>query len=143
MSTILIKICKENEEEIMSKYSEIILIIGGAFHLAFAVFHMCFWKLFRWKEDLDKLRHVNRAVMQILNLCLTYLFIVFGILSIIYRQEMISTNLGNALLVSIAVFWILRMIEQLIFFGLKSTRSIVFTFLFILGGLIYVTPLWL
>ena len=127
----------------MSKLSEIILIIGGVFNLAFAVFHMYFWKLFRWKDELEKLHHVNRAVMQILNLCLTFLFIVFGVLSIYYRHEMVSTSLGNALLVSIAVFWILRMIEQLIFFGLKSTRSIVFTILFILGGVIYLTPLWL
>jgi hypothetical protein len=127
----------------MSKFSEIILIIGGVFHLAFAVFHMYFWKLFRWKEDLEKLFWVNRAVMQILNLCLTYLFIVFGVLSIVYRQEMVSTNLGNALLVSIAVFWILRMIQQLIFFGLKSMQSIVLTILLILGGLLYLTPLFL
>ena len=127
----------------MPKFSEIILIIGGVFHFAFAVFHIFFWKLFRWKEDLQKLRPVNRAIMQILNLCLTYLFIVFGVLSIFYRQEMVTTNLGNALLVAIAVFWILRMMQQLIFFGLKSTISIVFTILFILGGLIYLTPLWL
>ncbi len=120
-----------------------ILIIGGLFHLGFAFFHLFFWKLFRWKEDLAALNHVNRAVMQILNLCLTYVFIVVGILSIVYRHELVATTLGNALLVAIAVFWFLRLVQQIIFFGLRGRRTNVFSALFFIGGVLYLLPLWM
>jgi len=127
----------------MPKLSETILISGGLFHLGFAVFHLFFWNLFRWKDDLASLTRVNQAVMQILNLCLTYAFIVVGVFSIIFRTEMIATNLGKGLLVAIAVFWFLRMAEQIIFFGVRRQRINVFTILFFLGGILYLLPLWI
>lgn len=126
----------------MPNLPETILIAGGLFHLGFAVFHLSFWKLFRWKEDLASLSRINRAVMQILNLCLTYVFVVVGVVSIVYRREMVSTGLGRGLLVAIAVFWFLRLVEQIIFFGLRGRRTSIFSVLCFIGGLVYLLPLW-
>jgi hypothetical protein len=51
---------------------------GGCFHLAFAIFHCGFWKLFGWTRELPKLNRINRGVMQILNLCLTFVFLILA-----------------------------------------------------------------
>ena len=117
-----------------------LLIVGGFYHLGFAIFHLFFWRLFNWKKDLASLSIVNRAVMQILNLCLTFVFIVVAYISLFYSSEMISTNLGKIITVSISIFWLLRFIEQLYFFGLKKLFSIILTILFFAGFIIYLIP---
>ena len=118
-----------------------IIIIGGAFNLGFALFHIFFWKLFHWKRDLASLTYVNRSVMQILNLCLTFVFLIFAYISFSHTFELLITPLGKTMLVMISLFWFIRAVEQLIFFGLKNKLSFLFFVLFILGGGIYIYPL--
>lgn len=120
-----------------------LLITGGIFHLGFAVFHLFFWRLFNWKKDLASLTYINRAVMQILNLCLTFVFVVVAYISIFHSHELAATNLGNVILVSVSVFWLLRLIEQIIFFGLKKRLSIILTVLFFAGFVIYLLPFFI
>jgi hypothetical protein len=114
-----------------------LLIIGGIYNLEFAIFHLFFWQLFNWKKDLVSLPFINRAVMQILNLCIIFVFIVFAYISIFYSSELVSTSLGKVILGSISMFWLLRFGEQLFFFGLKKRASIVLTILFIIDFIIY------
>ncbi|MBN2118677.1 MAG: hypothetical protein JW730_19040 [Anaerolineales bacterium] len=116
----------------------ILVRVGGIYNLGFAVFHLFFWKLFRWEEDLASLTHINRAVMQILNLCLTFVFLLFGYLSLFHTQELLAGGLGKAILIGVAIFWFLRMIEQVIFFGLRNKVSVVFTIIFLFGSLLYI-----
>ena len=117
-----------------------LLIVGGFYHIGFAIFHLFFWRLFHWKKDLASLTIVNRAVMQILNLCLTFVFIVVAYISMFYSSVMLDTNLGKVITASIAIFWLLRFAEQLYFFGLKKRLSIILTILFVAGFLIYLIP---
>ncbi len=46
------------------------LYAAAGFNVALALFHLGFWRLFRWREELPKLHPVNRGVMQALNLML-------------------------------------------------------------------------
>lgn len=117
--------------------AETLLRIGGIYNLLFVVFHLFFWKLFDWKNDLASLTSINRAVMQVLNLCLTYVFIVFGLLSLLYPDQMAGTELGRALTGSIAVFWFLRALEQIVFFKLKNWISWAFLAAFLVGTSLY------
>jgi len=117
--------------------SETAVMIGSLFNLGFAVFHIFFWKLFHWRKDLASLTVINRGVMQILNLCLTFAFLIFAYISAFHTAEMTSTALGRALLALIAVFWLLRAIEQIIFFGLARARSLGFFAVFLAGALLY------
>lgn len=117
--------------------SQILLFAGGVFHLALAVFHLFFWRIFRWKEDLASLTRVNRAIMQILNLCLTFLFFVMAYISFFHSAELISTSLGQTILASIALFWILRLILQFFFFGARHGISILFIVIFAIGASLY------
>lgn len=120
--------------------SETAIIIGGIYNLAFALFHLMFWRLFRWKEDLASLTRINRAIMQVINLCLTFVFLAFAYISLFHRTELLSTSLGNTLLVLIFIFWILRAIEQIVFFGLRKKMSVTLLVVFVFGALIYLLP---
>jgi hypothetical protein len=117
------------------------LLVAGAFYnLAFAIFHAFFWKLFGWKEDLSSLTSLNRSVMQILNLCLMFVFIIFAYVSAFHSSELLDIKLGKALLLSITIFWLLRAVEQVIFFDLHTKISLAFFAAFLLGALLYLMP---
>ena len=116
---------------------EILLLIGGIYNLLFAVFHLLFWKIFDWKNDLALLTLVNRAIMQVINLCLTFVFIIFGVISLLHPNQMIGTDLGRTLIFLIAIFWFLRAVEQIIFFKMKNWLSWAFFFVFLIGAWLY------
>jgi hypothetical protein len=121
--------------------SDILLILGGIFNLLIAIFHLSFWRIFNWHQDLKSLRYVNRAVMQILNLSLTFVFFIFSYISFTYTYELLITRLGHSIIASISVFWFLRAFMQVAFFGLKNKTSILFFILFLIGGIIYLYPM--
>jgi len=125
----------------MNDLSEVMILLGGFYNLGFAIFHLLFWRLFRWKKDLSRLTFINRSVMQILNLCLTFVFLLMAYISFFNTSELIQTNLGKALLVGFSLFWFLRMIEQIIFFGIRNLISIALTLVFLFGCVIYLIPL--
>jgi hypothetical protein len=119
---------------------ETLILIGGAFNLGFLVFHVLFYWLFNWDQDLKSLTLVNRQVMQILNLSLTFVFAIFAYISIFHASEMLASPLGESLLLLISVFWWLRAAEQVVFFGLAKPVSIVFFVIFVCGGFLYAIP---
>ena len=114
--------------------------MGGIFNLGFAVFRLMFWKIFHWKDDLASLTHINRSIMQILNLRLTFVFLVMAYLSFFHKAEMISTNIGKVLLISFSLFWFFRTLEQVVFFGVKNRMSFALTLIFLVGGILYMLP---
>jgi hypothetical protein len=124
----------------MNSLSEISLFAGGIFNLGFTVFHLFFWKLFDWKKDLASLTPVNRSVMQILNLCLTFMIFMMSYVSLLLPQEMLTTRLGKSLLASFALFWFLRTLEQIFVFEVRNRLSVVFTLIFLLGSILYIIP---
>ena len=120
---------------------ETVLLIGGLYHLGLAGFHLLFPRLFGWSKDLASLTTINRNVMKILNLCLTTAFLIFAYVSLFHARELVSSGLGRGLLVAIALFWLLRAVEQVVFFGVKNKISIAFVFLFLVGTILYSIPL--
>ena len=110
--------------------------------MVLAVFHLFFWRIFRWQEDLASLTHINRAVMQILNICLTFLFFVMAYVSFAHAAELISTSLGRTILASIALFWILRLLLQFAFFGARHWLSVLFIVIFTIGASLYLIPFY-
>ena len=119
-----------------------LLFLGGVFHLGIAIFHLLFWRIFHRKKDLASLTHVNRAVMQILNLCLTFLVLAMAYMSFVHASELISTPLGRTIAALIALFWMLRLILQVIFFNARHRVSILFILLFLIGASLYIPPLF-
>ncbi|MBI4672039.1 MAG: hypothetical protein HY741_10295 [Chloroflexi bacterium] len=125
----------------MNNLSLTLLIVGGFFNLGFGLFHLTFWRVFRWKEELASLSFINRGIVQVLNLCLTFVFFVLAYISFFHASELLSTKLGAALLTAIALFWFLRAVEQVIFFRLRRPVSLILTLVFLLGSALYLAPL--
>lgn len=119
---------------------EKILFCGGLYHGLLVLFHLGFWKIFRWKEDLRSLSFINRQVMPILNLCLTLTFVMFGFISLVFAQDLLTTSLGHALLLFLALFWLFRTVLQVIYFGVRRLDSLAFVVFFALGVGLYAVP---
>jgi len=119
----------------------VLLVFAGAFDLAFAAFHLRFWSIFRWREELPKLSFANRGILQILNLCLIYIFLVMGAACLLFADVLTTTRFGRFTLGSFAIFWALRAIYQPVFFGLKHPLSIWLFIAFLIGTAIHALPL--
>jgi hypothetical protein len=120
-----------------------LIVAAGLFNLAFAVFHLLFWRLFNWNQELPRLGTANRGIMQVLNLCLTYVFIVAATILLFFPLEAFATELGTFLLWAIAGFWLLRAFLQPTFFELRHPLSQALFAIFVIGSLIHGAAWWL
>ena len=116
------------------------LVLCAIYYSGLVVFHLMFWKLFRWREDLASLTHVNRSVMQILNLRLTYVFLVMAFVLFAFQAEIMTTSLGQVLLIAFSIFWFMRSAEQVIFFGFRNWISNSLLVAFLIGGFLHLLP---
>lgn len=119
---------------------ESLIKMGGIYNITLIVFHLLFWRIFNWKEDLRSLTFLNRAIMQVVNLSLTLVFAIFSYISLVHSSELLSTPLGKILLIFMAIFWFARSSMQVIFFKLKHWGSIAFLVYFLTGGVLYGIP---
>jgi len=113
---------------------------GGIYSFGFVIFHLMFWRIFNWGEDLRSLSFLNRAIMQVLNVSLIFAFVIFGYISLLHTNELMESSLGHSLLVLIALFWLFRAIGQIVFFKLKHWGSVVFLLVFLSGAVLYGIP---
>jgi len=127
----------------MSRVAAALIVASGLFNLAFAVFHLLFWRLFNWHDELRRLGMANRGVMQVLNLCLIYVFTVVALILLSFPREAFATELGAFLLLAMAGFWLLRAILQPMFFHLRHPLSQGLFAMFVIGTLIHGAASWL
>jgi hypothetical protein len=78
--------------------------------------------------------------MQVVNLSLTIVFVIFAYISLVHTNELLSTSLGKSLLSFMALFWLARSAMQVIFFKLNHWGSIAFLVYFLAGSLLYGIP---
>lgn len=119
-----------------------LLAVAGLYNLAFAVFHLFFWRLFRWDQELPRLGMANRGIVQVLNLCLTYLFAAMAFILWLFPHEIARTALGHFLLFLLTGFWLMRALLQPMFFGWRHGLSVVLFAIFMLGALIHGLLWW-
>lgn len=119
-----------------------LLALCAAHSLGFALFHCGFWKLFDWPHSLRPAGAVNSAVMQILNMRLTYVFLGVAALCLLYPMELRTTPLGRAVLLGMSGFWLGRIIEQFVFVRIDKPLVHLLTVLFALGALVFALPLF-
>lgn len=115
-------------------------IAAGLFDVGIGLFHLGFWRLFRWREQLPRLSALNAAVMQALNVSLTLLAFILGGLLVAHAAELPHIALGRELLVLMAGFWIARAVQQAVFFRLRHARSVGFALLCVLGAALHALP---
>lgn len=120
--------------------NEHLIIAGGFYNILLIIFHLLFWRLFKWPETINSLNYVNKATIQVLNISITFIFFIFSYISFAHTQELINTPLGHSLLILISALWFFRAAQQIYFYKLKHIASIGLTFFFILGGMFYGVP---
>ena len=113
------------------------ILAAGAFNLALAIFHLSFWQLFGWPKTLAPGGAVNSRITQILNLAIAYLFVLAGLLCLLFPADMAASAVGNFWLASMAGFWLARAVIQPVFFGLRHPMSVVLFGVFILGAMVH------
>ncbi|GAA4041245.1 hypothetical protein GCM10022409_29030 [Hymenobacter glaciei] len=121
----------------------VLLYACGIYNLLFAAFHVAFWRLFRWKSELAKLNPVNRAIMQVLNLRLIYVLLLFGALYLLFPEALRTTALGHFLLAGTALCWLGRLVEQLFFLQIRSWQLHFMTLVFVLGTVLHGLAFWM
>ena len=119
---------------------EIFIKAGGYYNTGLIIFHLLFWRIFNWKQDLAQVSFLNSAVMQVLNISLIFAFVIFSYISLAHTNELLTSPLGHSLLVLMALFWLARAIQQIIFFKLHNWVSRAFLLLFLCGALLYGIP---
>lgn len=119
------------------------IYLAGLHSLGFALFHMGFWKLFRWRESLRSATVADRAIIQILNLRLIYVALGVAVLCFVFADELHSTALGRAVLLGMSLFWVGRTIEQFVFLRINRPMVHALTALFVLGAVLFAVPLWM
>lgn len=120
---------------------ETIIVIAGVFNLAFGLFHIAFWRLFRWKDQLSKLSFANRGIMQILNWQIIYYFFATATICFLFPTELATTHLGTIFLLFCSGFWFFRTIEQFIYLKKNHKAIHLLTFLFIVGTILFAVPI--
>ena len=120
---------------------EIIVLLCGAHSLGFALFHLAFWKLFDWPQALRRTNTATRAVVQILNLRLIYVFFGVAALCFFLPHDLLDTRLGHALLVGMSLFWVGRAIEQFVFLRVNHPLVHALTALFVVGAVLFALSL--
>jgi len=119
------------------------IVICGIFSLGFALFHMGFWRLFHWREQLSKLHFANRGIMPILNIQLIFFFLFTATICFVFPHELAQTPLGHAFLLGNALFWALRTLMQFVYLRADHPLIHLLTFLFVLGTVLFTFPLLL
>ena len=112
-----------------------LILSAGLFDLAIAVFHLLFWRMFRWPESLAGSGRLNTAITQTLNIMLTYVFVVYGVTLLMQRTEATP-----ALLLPGVGFGVIRIYLQFRLFGVANRASIAFVAAAMLGTVLHLVP---
>ncbi|MBI5295068.1 MAG: hypothetical protein HY869_06300 [Chloroflexi bacterium] len=91
------------------------------------------------KKSLTMMNAEDRALIQVLNIHTTYVLAVFAILSLVFSNEISDTKLGRMVGMSIAGFWILRAVNEVIFWGTSLTSWIII-FVCLAIAALYIIP---
>lgn len=116
--------------------------VAGVINLLIAVFHLFFWQLFNWHEELPRLSTTNQTIVQLLDLAVAYTAAFFAYVSIRHPGDLLHTGLGRSMLFLMGLFYILRAIEGVILEGLHNVPDVII-FLIGLGvAALYWIPMW-
>lgn len=120
---------------------DIVLLLCAAHSLALALFHVAFWRLFRWPDTLRGTTLPNRAILQIANVQLIWVFLGVAALCLWCPEQLRGTPLGQAVLAGMSGFWWLRLIQQFVFLRVHHWLVHALSVVFALGGVLFAWPL--
>jgi hypothetical protein len=121
--------------------SLISIYVGGVLTFFMGILHTQYSRMFKWEEDFKKISLVNKKIFFTIHLALILLFFILGLLSLFYALELsksISISFGINLMISL--FWLWRLIWQIIYFKGKAMHYLFIGYFFLLF-IAYVIPI--
>lgn len=118
-----------------------ILLLCAVHSLGFALFHLGFWRWFDWPRSLLHAGGPNRAIVQIANLQLVWVFAGVGLLCLLYPAALVHTPLGRAMLAGMSAFWLIRLAAQFVWLRIHHPLVHALSALFACGALLFAWPL--
>lgn len=121
---------------------------GGVFNGLCALLHLGFPGFMKWDETLallpqDKSPFVEQPLF-IMNWCLLIFWVILAWLPLFYSHELLETRLGRSIMVSLILFWIIRIcILQPVYIGVSAPISWGMIVFFMIGLLLFSVPLGL
>lgn len=131
------------------EYMEVFIIIGAVLSLLVFVFHTRLYQLYQWQHDFDKISIINQKIFYTINLATTLFLLLFGIISIIYVNELAECKgLAFGFCLAYSLFWLWRAIWQITYFkipkNVTSKKGIIMNYslriVFILLFIAYFIP---
>ena len=117
--------------------SDWLILSCGLHSAAFALFHLGFWRLFDWPRTLQTTTRPNRAIVQIANAQLVWVFGAVALLCFVMPDELTGTPLGRGLLACMAGFWWLRLILQFVWLRLHHPLVHTLSVTFLAGAMLF------
>ncbi len=114
-----------------------LLRIGGVTDLLFVVFHLAMVQPIA--EGLASVSPDMRATASILNIHVAFTLLIFAYLAIFQWQALLTTRVGNIVAVAISLFWFLRAINQVVFYG-ATADGITLIAVCLVVGLLHLIP---
>jgi hypothetical protein len=113
--------------------SLISIYVGGVLTFFMGILHTQYSRMFKWEEDFKKISMVNKKIFYTIHLALILLFFVLVFLSLFYALEL-SKSLGIAFGINlmISLFWLWRLVWQIIYFKGKTMHYLFMAFFFML-----------
>ena len=118
-----------------------ILLLCALHSFGFALFHLGFWRLFGWPGTLAGTTRANRAILQIANLQLVWVFAGVGLLCLLHPSALAHTPLGRAVLAGMSAFWLIRLGAQFVWLRIHHPLVHALSVLFACGALLFAWPL--
>ena len=118
-----------------------VLVLCAVHSLALALFHVAFWRLFRWPATLRETTFANRAILQIANVQLIWVFLGVAALCLGFPAELRGTPLGRAVLAGMSGFWIVRLLQQAVFLRVNHPLVHTLSVVFAVGAALFAWPL--
>jgi hypothetical protein len=124
---------------------ELLIQLGGIFHLICGLFHIIFPRMFKWEENLSKLPETNKAAIKeslyLSNISILLFWLILAYILFFFPHELLTTSMGKSLLTCIVIKWIIRIfILHPIFSDIKQKFSIIRILFFFSGFLFFLIP---
>jgi hypothetical protein len=117
---------------------KIVLRIGGVINLLFFLFHLAMVKPLG--EILAPLSSDIGATVSTLNIHVAFTLLIFAYLAIVQWHDLLTTRLGHITAIAISLFWFLRGINQVVFYGLTAPGTLMWVGLCLVFGLLHLIP---
>jgi hypothetical protein len=104
--------------------SEILIYIGGAYQLVWALAHFLFPRLLKWDNALATLDDFNRILMLIFSKLLLVFYLVTALICFILTRDLLDTDIGLAILIFLALYWLVRALLQVQYFGFRKANTL-------------------